>query len=545
MNNRLTTHSIFIYFFFLFSFSSCKKDTIISPRTELPTKNDFKKKSLATSNLSYVTSESYNIERALPTGYSKNGTVDYTASIQAALDKYQNIVFPAFPLLINEGGLTVPSNRVITFLEGSELRIEPNANDGYAILGLHNSSNVMLVNPVLKGDRYAHMGTTGEWGMGLSIYGGSNITVLNIASREMWGDGIYIGVEDGIITKNLTIKNAVCEYNRRDGITIIAIDGLLLESPYAAFSNGTKPMAGIAFEPNLKYQEIKNVVINNPKTQDNGTGMFVDFGNLMGGGQKNIGVTITNHTDLRSGVGMKAYSRVQDGSGSTIQGDLKITNPKWVGNSVKALQTILYGVADVHLIIENPIVVDIFNKQLSKDETLSYLKYKTRINTLAWSDISFSSSWPNLIAPVIIYAINAGGTLFTASDGITYAADKNFTGGSIYQSTNLISNTTDDKLYQCERYGNFAYSLPLSNGIYEVTLKLSEIYHSTSGRRQFDVLMEGSEVISNLDIFTMSGSNTAYDIVKSVEVTDGILNIGFKSDINNAKLSALLVQRKN
>jgi len=90
-------------------------------------------------------------------------------------------------------------------------------------------------------------------------------------------------------------------------MTITGIDGLLLESPYAGFSNGTMPMAGIAFKPNVIYAEIKNVVINNPQPQDNGTGMFVDFGNLMGGGQKRVDVTITNHTDLRSGIGIIYY----------------------------------------------------------------------------------------------------------------------------------------------------------------------------------------------------------------------------------------------
>jgi len=43
----------------------------------------------------------------------------------------------------------------------------------------------------LRGDRYTHLGASGEWGMGLALYAGENITVLNIQAREMWG-GWYL-----------------------------------------------------------------------------------------------------------------------------------------------------------------------------------------------------------------------------------------------------------------------------------------------------------------------------------------------------------------
>ena len=541
-------------FFLIFVLNSCKKDD--SPQINVnsaihkTSTRSLKINSLAASDLSLVTSSSFYLEKALPSGYVKDGSRDYTDVIQGVLLTYNNIVFPGFPILINEKGLDIPSNRTITFLEGSEIRLKPTSSDGYGMLKMRNASNVTLVEPVLKGDRFQHLGTTGEFGMGIAIYGGSYITILKPQCREMWGDGIYVGVENGVISKNITIKNATLLYNRRDGFTAAAVDGLLLESPYVAFSNGTKPMAGIAFEPNNKSQEVKNVIINNPRTQECGTGMFIDVGNLMGGGQKKVSVTVNNHIDIKSTIGMKAYSRIQDGSGSTIQGDFKIVNPKWSGNSTKAIQTILYGINDVHLIIQDPIVVNTSNYQLAKTETISYLTYKLNINQTAWRDITFSANWPTITSTTTsspispLYAINVGGAAYTSSNGIAYKADQSYSGGSTYQTTNTIANTTDDPLYQNERNGNFSYSLPVANGIYEITLKFCEVYQTSIGKRIFDTSIEGVEQISNIDVYANAGQFTAFDVVKSVQVSDGNLNMNFISNINNAQLCAFYVVKK-
>lgn len=148
-------------------------------------------------------------------------------------------------------------------------------------------------------------------------------------------------------------------------------------------------------------------------------------------------------------------------------------------------------------------------------------------------------------ADSIIFAVNAGGSEYTAANGITYHADTNFIGGNIYQTVSTISNTSDDSLYQSERYGNFSYAIPVSNGKYEITLRFAEIYHTAAGKRIFDVLAEDSEIISKLDIYAIAGSNNAYDIVKTITVTDNTLNIQFRSNTDFAKLSALHVKSLN
>ncbi|MFV2022973.1 malectin domain-containing carbohydrate-binding protein, partial [Micromonospora sp. LOL_023] len=142
-----------------------------------------------------------------------------------------------------------------------------------------------------------------------------------------------------------------------------------------------------------------------------------------------------------------------------------------------------------------------------------------------------------------IFATNAGGSTFTSSDGTTFATDTGFTGGSTYSVTDPINGTTDDTLFQSERYGNFSYTAAVPNGYYTVTLYFAEVYHTSAGLRSFDVLMEGTEKISDLDIYAQVGADTAYATQSAVAVGDGAINIQFISNIENAKVNAIKVSR--
>jgi hypothetical protein len=145
----------------------------------------------------------------------------------------------------------------------------------------------------------------------------------------------------------------------------------------------------------------------------------------------------------------------------------------------------------------------------------------------------------------VVFAINAGGGSYTSvREGIVYQADKNFKGGNIYKTSSAIANTVDAPLYQGERYGNFDYIVPVANGTYEVTLRFAEIFHSEINKRRFDISIEGSQVVSNFDIFSTTGKNSAYDITKTVTVSDGTLDMNFRADVDYAKLSAFHITRK-
>ncbi|WP_390293617.1 malectin domain-containing carbohydrate-binding protein [Haloarchaeobius litoreus] len=159
----------------------------------------------------------------------------------------------------------------------------------------------------------------------------------------------------------------------------------------------------------------------------------------------------------------------------------------------------------------------------------------------------------------VVFAVNSGGSAYTATDGTEYVADTNFVDGSTYSNTTVeIGNTQDDTLYQTERYGDpFGYDVPVENGTYQVTLQFAEIYQGVApsdspdssgpddgtneNDRVFNASIEGEQVITNLDLFATVGPANATQQTFTVEVTDGQLDVDFEALYDNAKLSAMTV----
>ena len=132
----------------------------------------------------------------------------------------------------------------------------------------------------------------------------------------------------------------------------------------------------------------------------------------------------------------------------------------------------------------------------------------------------------------------------TDSLGKAWAADENFSGGTAAGPTSTaIAGTNDPALYQTERWGNASYSFPVPAGSYQVTLKFAEIYWSASGKRVFSVSLNGSTVLSNLDIFAEVGGYKADDkVFNNVQPTGGqiVIQLG-PATVDNAKISAIQI----
>ena len=107
-----------------------------------------------------------------------------------------------------------------------------------------------------------------------------------------------------------------------------------------------------------------------------------------------------------------------------------------------------------------------------------------------------------------------------------WSADVGATGGTtvVNNPPIAISKTTDPTLYNSERYGSFSYAFPMPNGSYTVTLKFAETYTAitAAGQRQFNVSLNGQQVLTNFDIFSEAGGrDTAVDKQFPVDVTNG------------------------
>ncbi len=141
------------------------------------------------------------------------------------------------------------------------------------------------------------------------------------------------------------------------------------------------------------------------------------------------------------------------------------------------------------------------------------------------------------------YRINCGGPEVTTG-GLTWSADAYSLNGSTFTNAQAISNTTDDVLYQTERWNAaLAYAFPVNNGTYDVTLHFADIWQGSQGAgiRVFNVALEGQTVLSNFDIFAEVGGFTALVESFTVTILDGELNLSTQSIIQNPKVSAIVI----
>lgn len=134
--------------------------------------------------------------------------------------------------------------------------------------------------------------------------------------------------------------------------------------------------------------------------------------------------------------------------------------------------------------------------------------------------------------PILLHSVDSGST-----------KDAYYIGGKTYKTSQTISGTTTPSLYQTERYGAMRYSFPVSNGNYEVVIKMAEIYHSARDKRVFSIKAEGIEVLSNIDIFAEVGKNRALNKSFNIQVQDGKVDLEFLQKINNPKVSGIEIKK--
>lgn len=134
--------------------------------------------------------------------------------------------------------------------------------------------------------------------------------------------------------------------------------------------------------------------------------------------------------------------------------------------------------------------------------------------------------------------INAGGDEVSAYGGVTWEADKYFSGGQRNSTNQPIGRTLADEIYETERWGDFSYDIPLDHGTYTVKLHFVEI-NPSSGNRVINVTAEGSSVVDGLNVSETVGDYTAHVDVSRVGVTDGKLTLRFTSSANSASVSGI------
>jgi len=147
-------------------------------------------------------------------------------------------------------------------------------------------------------------------------------------------------------------------------------------------------------------------------------------------------------------------------------------------------------------------------------------------------------------AGTLVTAISAGGPAAGA-----FAADTDFSGGTVSGgttatiNTSQVSNPAPMSVYQHGRYGNMTYTIAnLTPGAtYTVQLDFVEYYWNAPGQRVFNVAINGTQVLSNFDIFAAAGGKDIA-IARSFTATassSGTITIAFTSLVDNAMIDGI------
>jgi len=123
--------------------------------------------------------------------------------------------------------------------------------------------------------------------------------------------------------------------------------------------------------------------------------------------------------------------------------------------------------------------------------------------------------------------LKCGGSAYTDSKGQAWATDYDFSGGMVSEFTGPVSGTADPTLFQHGRMPDntspLVYSFAVANGAYHANLYFTELDPADDfvGGRVFNVKLQGTVVIQNLDIFATVGAGAA--LIKGVDfaVTNG------------------------
>jgi len=257
---------------------------------------------------------------------------DSTKILQAALDsKVPKLIIDAMPSPWITERIYVHDNQELIFEKGCVLQAKRGSfrgtNDSLLNVIVKKNVSISGEGAVIRmwGDDYRSQDyAKAEWRHGISIISSENVKVSGLTVTDTGGDGIYIGVTgDRGPCKNIHIADVVCDNNHRQGISVISVEGLLIERTVMKNTRGTNPEAGIDFEPDNPSQVLTNCVMRDCVTVNN-TGCGYSFYLVqMNRSSKPVSVRLENC--ISKGDGEFAFLlATRNGKERTVEGKMEI-----------------------------------------------------------------------------------------------------------------------------------------------------------------------------------------------------------------------------
>jgi parallel beta-helix repeat protein len=223
-------------------------------------------------------------------GAKGDDATDDTAAIQAALDAGagRTVLVPAGTYLVladgyrdgGRGGVAPRSNTRVVLAPNAVLKARTTSASDYVVVRLERVSHVTIEGGTIQGERHTHSGRDGEWGFGIGIFGATDVVIQDVTLRDCWGDGLFIeesGPSFSIMARRITVRRVVATNNRRQGMSVLGVDGLTVTDSVFERTHGTAPSAGVDLEPGGYGHAIKDVAFLNCTFRDNaGRGIVAD-----------------------------------------------------------------------------------------------------------------------------------------------------------------------------------------------------------------------------------------------------------------------------
>ncbi|MEW6255296.1 MAG: right-handed parallel beta-helix repeat-containing protein [Pseudomonadota bacterium] len=267
-------------------------------------------------------------------------------------------------------GITCPPRLDWEFVGPACLEMLAHNSGSYQMIRCHLGANdILLRRPVCNGRRDLNAATTGEWGMGISLRGCKNITVIDPQTDNCWGDGIYLGSigrpedTDYAVNQNVTIIRPRGNNNRRQGMSIISGADLLVEDSYYTNTNGSPPQCAIDIEPNNWRDVLHRIRIVRPKSSGNkNAGLMIHLGTAQPPTPSdiyNISISIID-MDSNTGSGTPdGYGLIISGNNDrpNLHGTISAIRPRIVDTPSTAILFSRWWLSNIKVLVEMPEIV--------------------------------------------------------------------------------------------------------------------------------------------------------------------------------------------
>lgn len=146
--------------------------------------------------------------------------------------------------------------------------------------------------------------TSGEQRHIFFFVNASDGEIKNVVAQDSGGDGVYFGRSAGAGTHCKRIKWSGIRTirSRRNGASVVSVDGLTGHGFSFEDTAGTAPQYGLCFEPNDSDDELRGIVMTGVRTSGNvGGGVIAALSNFGLTAKKSIGISVNGLTSTDDG----------------------------------------------------------------------------------------------------------------------------------------------------------------------------------------------------------------------------------------------------